>query len=56
MFWFIKNAAGLYYHGGTGDRVSWQTARTGAPTFPTEKSAQDRIDELGLEDATPEEY
>jgi hypothetical protein len=56
MFWFIvKN--GTYYGGGNPEYESaWLGARKGAVTFKTEKDAWNRIRELGIEDAQPEEY
>lgn len=56
MFWFIA-MNGLYFTGGKPeDESSWQQARNGAITFKTARLAQDRIDELGIEGAAPEEY
>lgn len=56
MFYFIKRGE-LYFRGGKPeDASSWQEARNGCVTFPTESAAQARITELGIAGATPEEF
>lgn len=50
---FIKSDDGYYGgHAGEGDdaRVHWLPERKGAVVFRTERSAQARVDELGISD------
>ncbi len=57
MPWFIKRADGLYYRGGKAeDDSSWKDGRLDCVTFKTEGAAQERIRDLGMQDAEPEGY
>ncbi len=56
MRWFIRGKEGTYYAGGEAENEYWSLLRKGAVAFRSREDAQARIDELGLEDAEPEEH